>query len=47
MCPLVADGEDSFQIWRVAANILNNHLLRADNRWSSMGNGLRTPNHKK
>jgi hypothetical protein len=26
VCPQVADGEDSLQIWRVAANVLNKHL---------------------
>jgi hypothetical protein len=31
----VADGEDAFQFWRVAANILNKLSLTADMVWSS------------
>jgi hypothetical protein len=34
-CPRVADGEDSLQIWREAANILNKESRTADERWSS------------
>jgi hypothetical protein len=33
--PQVADGRDSLQIWRVAANILNKQLLTADKGLSS------------
>jgi hypothetical protein len=33
--PQVGDGGDGFQIWRVAANILNKQLRSADKRWSS------------
>jgi hypothetical protein len=33
--PQVADGGNSLQIWRVAANILNNQLWTADKGWSS------------
>jgi hypothetical protein len=29
-CPLVADGEEGLQIWRVAVNILNKQLLIAN-----------------
>jgi hypothetical protein len=43
--PQVADGEDGFQIWRVAANILNKQLRKADKGWSSiLGVGSRTNN---
>jgi hypothetical protein len=38
-----ADGRDRFQIWRVAANILNKHSRTADKRWSSsfcVGHGV-------
>jgi hypothetical protein len=34
-CSLVADGGDSFQIWKVAANILNNKLWTTDKGWCS------------
>jgi hypothetical protein len=33
--PQVADGGDSLQIWRVAANILRKHSRTVDKRWSS------------
>jgi hypothetical protein len=33
--PQVADGRDSFQIRRVAANILNKQSRTADKGWSS------------
>jgi hypothetical protein len=33
--PQVADGGDSLNIWRVAANILNKQLRTADKWWSS------------
>jgi hypothetical protein len=33
--PQVSDGGDGFQIWRVAANILNKHSQTADKGWSS------------
>jgi hypothetical protein len=45
----VADGGDSLQIWRVAANILNKKSLRADRGWSSslgVRRGLATPHRK-
>jgi hypothetical protein len=36
----VADGGDSLQIWRVAANIFNKQSLTADREWfSSLGVG--------
>jgi hypothetical protein len=38
--PLVADGENGFQTWRVAVNILNNQSRTADKGWtSSLGVG--------
>jgi hypothetical protein len=33
--PQVADGEDSLQIWRVAANVWNKQLQAANKGWSS------------
>jgi hypothetical protein len=33
--PQFADGGDSLQIWRVAANILNKQSRTADRGWSS------------
>jgi hypothetical protein len=33
--PQVADGGDGFQIFKVAANILNKQLCTADKGWSS------------
>jgi hypothetical protein len=33
--PWVADGGDSLQTWRMAANILNKQLWTADKEWSS------------
>jgi hypothetical protein len=33
--PQVADGGDGFQIWRVAANILNKQSRAVDEGWSS------------
>jgi hypothetical protein len=33
--PQAVDGGDSLQIWREAANILNNQLWTADKGWSS------------
>jgi hypothetical protein len=48
--PQVADGGDSLQIWRVAANIWNKQSWRADKGWSSslgLGVGLTTPHRKK
>jgi hypothetical protein len=33
--PRVADRGDGFQIWRVAANILNKQSRTADSGWSS------------
>jgi hypothetical protein len=33
--PQVADGGDSLQFWRVAANILNKQSRKADKGWSS------------
>jgi hypothetical protein len=44
--PPVADGGESLQIWRVAANILNKQSRTADKGWSSslgVGVGLTTP----
>jgi hypothetical protein len=41
----VADGGDSLQFWRVAANMLNKQSRTADKGWSS-SLGL-TTNHKK
>jgi hypothetical protein len=34
-CPQVADGGDGLQIWRIAANILNNQSMTVDRGWSS------------
>jgi hypothetical protein len=43
--PQVADGRDSLQIWRVAANILNKQSRTADKGWfSSLGVGLEANN---
>jgi hypothetical protein len=42
--PKVADGGESLQIWRVAANMLNKQSGRADRGWSSssgIGRGAR------
>jgi len=40
-CPQVAEGGDSFQVWRVAANIFNKQSQAADRRCSSrLGAGL-------
>jgi hypothetical protein len=33
--PQVADGGDTLQLWREAANILNKQSRTADNGWSS------------
>jgi hypothetical protein len=33
--PQVADGGDTFQVWRVAANILNKQSRTSDKGWSS------------
>jgi hypothetical protein len=41
--PQVADGEDGFHIWRVAANILNKQLHTAS---LGLGVELTTPRHK-
>jgi hypothetical protein len=39
--PQVADGGDSLQFWRVAANLLNKQSRTADKGWSSsLGVGL-------
>jgi hypothetical protein len=51
--PQVADGGDSLQVWRVAANILNKQSQTAD-KWSLGGRGVvvvkdaytHTPNYK-
>jgi hypothetical protein len=48
--PQDADEGETLQLWSVAANILNNHLRRAENGWSSileLGVGLTTPHRKK
>jgi hypothetical protein len=34
--PWVVDGGDGLQIWRVAADILNEQLQTADNWWPSI-----------
>jgi len=40
-CPQVVDGGDGLQIWRVAMNILNKQLQRADKGWSyKLGVGI-------
>jgi hypothetical protein len=48
--PQVADGGESLQIWRVAANILNKQSRTADKggppAWG-LGGGLTTPHRKK
>jgi hypothetical protein len=47
--PQVADGGEGLQIWRVAANILNNQSQAADKGWTSrlgLGVGLLTPHRK-
>jgi hypothetical protein len=33
--PLVVDGGDALQVWRVAANILNKQSRTSDKGWSS------------
>jgi hypothetical protein len=46
----VADGGEGFQIWRVAANILNKQSLKADREKSfslGVGRGATTPPHRK
>jgi hypothetical protein len=45
-CPQVADGGDSLQFWRVAANMFNKQSWTADKGWSS-SLGLTTPHRKK
>jgi hypothetical protein len=45
--PRVADGGDSLQFWRVAANILNKQSQTADMGWWGLGLGLTTPHRKK
>jgi hypothetical protein len=48
--PQVADGGNTLQVWRVAANILNKQSRAADKGWSSslgLGVGLTTPHRKK
>jgi hypothetical protein len=46
--PLVADGGEGLQIWRVAANILNKQLRTADKGWlGGWAGGLTTPHRKK
>jgi hypothetical protein len=38
--PQVADGRDGFQLWRVAANVLNKQSRTADRGWPfSLGVG--------
>jgi hypothetical protein len=44
--PQVADGGNGLQIWRVAANILNNQSRTADKGWASslgVGRGDNSP----
>jgi hypothetical protein len=48
--PLVADGGDALQVWRVAANILNKQSRTADKGWSStlgVGRGANNYSPKK
>jgi hypothetical protein len=48
--PQVADREDGFQIWRVAADILNKQSRTADKGWSyslRAGFAAKTPHCKK
>jgi len=48
--PLVVDGGDGLQKWRVFANILNKQSWTDDKRWSSnleSGEGLTNPHRKK
>jgi hypothetical protein len=46
--PQVADGGDTLQFWRAAANIFNKQSRTADKGWSSsLGVELTTPHHKK
>jgi hypothetical protein len=51
VCPQIGDGGDNFQIWTMAANILNKQSQRADKEWSSslgVGQGANMiPPHKK
>jgi hypothetical protein len=42
---LTADGGDGFQIWKVAANILNKQSWTTHKGWLGVGVGLRT--HRK
>jgi hypothetical protein len=45
LCPQVANGEDSIQIWRVDANILNKQSQTANKGWSySLGVGRAAKN---
>jgi len=49
-CPQVADGGYGFQIWRVAANILNRQLWTTGKGLFSsfrLGEGLTTLHHRK
>jgi hypothetical protein len=48
--PQVANGGNTFQVWRVATNILNKQSRTADKGWPSslgVGLGLTTPRLKK
>jgi hypothetical protein len=50
VCPQVADGGNTLQVWRVAANILNKQSQTADKGWLSslgIGRGAPTPHRKK
>jgi hypothetical protein len=37
----VADGGNGFQIWKVAANILNKQSWTADKGWLGVGRGIK------
>jgi len=46
VCPQVADGGDSIQIWRVAANVLSKELGTTNKVWSfslGVGQGANNP----
>jgi hypothetical protein len=45
-CPQVAERGDGLQMWRVAANILNQQSQIADRGWSSSLGANNTPTIK-
>jgi hypothetical protein len=50
VCLQTADGGESLEIWRAAANILNKQSQTAEKEWSSssgVGQMPTTPHHKK